>query len=479
MIRKSGAKLELSCRGGHRVRVNGEERSSARLEIGDVIELAGHQLTIAEAPGGFDVAIELRPNENIDASEFESAFRTDLKQTWLSKRPAAWLLTTIVLILGVVLPVSVMSCIARSAEDPHGCRAMSSGTAVRSSPAHQQAAGVRCDTCHKEPFVRCRMTRARAATRRFTITCRLNIWRKRSSGRRSAVRLVIASTTSRRASSSTAAIRCASIVTRIRAEVRLSCTWSRSAALARSDHPEFKAQLLKPTAIAAGSGFEIEWKPEIVALDKAVEQSNVKFSHNQHLDRDRVLRRATVSRSIAPTAIGSSRTASTSSRSRWRTAVPLPRAHVRPRRARATAAARQAARSRADAAGLLHAQVLRSERRPSTRERRRMPGHDEEEQTCSGPPFDCAMRSAHAAIEDQFKRRGCVGCHGVEDTRARATSTASRSTRSASRATTSRPAASTTQPPDPGQADRRCSMPVVSQGEEIAGQQDLMLPAMA
>ena len=83
VIRKSGSQLELSCRGGQRVRVNGEERSSAKLEIGDVIELAGHQLTIAEPPGGFDVAIELRPNENIDASEFESAFRTDLMQTWL------------------------------------------------------------------------------------------------------------------------------------------------------------------------------------------------------------------------------------------------------------------------------------------------------------------------------------------------------------------------------------------------------------
>ena len=69
MIRKSGSKLELSCRSGQRVRVNGEERSSAKLEIGDVIELAGHQLTIAEPPGGFDVAIELRPK----ASNIERA----------------------------------------------------------------------------------------------------------------------------------------------------------------------------------------------------------------------------------------------------------------------------------------------------------------------------------------------------------------------------------------------------------------------
>src|SRR5690349_9125384 len=104
-IRKSGSKLEVICRGGRRLRVNDQDCASAKLETGDVIELAGHRLTIAAPPGGFDVAIELRPNESIDASEFESAFRTDLNQTWLSKRPAAWLLVSIVIVLGVLLPV--------------------------------------------------------------------------------------------------------------------------------------------------------------------------------------------------------------------------------------------------------------------------------------------------------------------------------------------------------------------------------------
>jgi hypothetical protein len=154
VIRKSGSKLELSCRSGERVRVNGEPRSSSKLEIGDVIELAGHQLTIAEAPGGFDVAIELRPNENIDASEFESAFRTDLGQTWLSKRPAAWMLVAIVLIFGVVLPVSVIVMHHAQREVPAWVPGDDFWNSGPLSPAHQQAAGVRCDTCHQEPFVR-------------------------------------------------------------------------------------------------------------------------------------------------------------------------------------------------------------------------------------------------------------------------------------------------------------------------------------
>jgi predicted CXXCH cytochrome family protein len=55
----------------------------------------------------------------------------------------------------------------------------------------------------------------------------------------------------------------------------------------------------------------------------------------------------------------------------------------------------------------------------ATRERRRLPGHDEEEETCTGVPFDCAMRSARREIESQFTRRGCVGCHGVIDTQSR------------------------------------------------------------
>src|SRR6185503_3514412 len=51
VIRKSGSKLEVTCRAGQRVVVNGEQVSSSKLEPGDVIELAGHKLTSAEPPG--------------------------------------------------------------------------------------------------------------------------------------------------------------------------------------------------------------------------------------------------------------------------------------------------------------------------------------------------------------------------------------------------------------------------------------------
>ena len=108
----------------------------------------------------------------------------------------------------------------------------------------------------------------------------------------------------------------------------------------------------------------------------------------------------------------------------------------------------------------------------STRERRRLPGHEEEEQTCTGAPFDCAMRSARAEIENQFTRRGCVGCHVVVDTQSESVLRSLPGLSDPLRARllpgrSLRPS----QPPDPGQADRRCSLPVLPQGEAIAGQQ--------
>jgi hypothetical protein len=224
VIKKSGSKLELSCRGGKRVRINGKS-SSAKLEIGDVVELAGHQLTIVEAPGGFDVAIELRPNENIDASEFESAFRTDLGQTWLSKRPAAWLLVAIVLIAGVVLPVGVIVMHRAERAVPAWVPGDEFWNSGPLSPAHQQAAGVRCDTCHQQPFIRVQDEACLSCHKTIHDHVSPEHLALTQLGPTHAARPVIASTTSREPRQP--ATRCASTATRIRPRSSLSCTWSR------------------------------------------------------------------------------------------------------------------------------------------------------------------------------------------------------------------------------------------------------------
>jgi predicted CXXCH cytochrome family protein len=50
------------------------------------------------------------------------------------------------------------------------------------------------------------------------------------------------------------------------------------------------------------------------------------------------------------------------------------------------------------------------------RERRRLPGRQDEAETCTDSTVECANRAARKEIESQFTRRGCVGCHGVIDT---------------------------------------------------------------
>ena len=62
------------------------------LATGDEIGIGGHRLSVAEGQPGFDLTLEVRRDESVSDSEFEGAFRTDLRHTWLSKRSAAWLL---------------------------------------------------------------------------------------------------------------------------------------------------------------------------------------------------------------------------------------------------------------------------------------------------------------------------------------------------------------------------------------------------
>ncbi len=417
VIRKSGKHIELSCRGGQRVRVNGESRSSAKLQIGDEIELAGHTLTIAEPPGGFDTAIELRPNPNIDASEFESAFRTDLYQTWLSKRRTAWSLTALVLIIGVALPLVVIYMHRAEQEVPAwvpGDEFWSSGPL---SPAHQQAAGERCDTCHQQLFGRVQDETCQS--------CHKTIHDHVSPEH---LALTDLGPTQRCATCHREHNEPATYMVNSSDSMCIDCHRDSEAHFGKLDvapvsgfsagrHPQFQANLLKPVGSAAGTGFAFDWKSERVPLDKAVEQSNLKFSHEQHLDADRVLRGSDSQplncadchrlepdgEHFEPITM-EGRCASCHELTFDPGAPDRQLPHGKPREVVLT----------------LQDYFTRKFSDPDagrqTRERRRLPGRDEEEQTCSGAPFDCAMRSARAEIENQFSRRGCVGCHVVVDT---------------------------------------------------------------
>ena len=139
-IRASGGKLGISCRGGFRVQINGKSVASAKLAIGDQINIAGHQLRLVKPPAGFDIAIEVQLT-SADASEFENAFRTDLEKTWLSKRSGAWLLA--ILTLGVAFAVPLASVYMHRQGKPTPVASIDDTlwSAGPLSAAHEHAAG--------------------------------------------------------------------------------------------------------------------------------------------------------------------------------------------------------------------------------------------------------------------------------------------------------------------------------------------------
>ncbi len=156
VLRGNASQASLTCLGGTRATVNGEEVRRARLTTGDYIEIGGHRLTLAEPPAGFDLAIELRPNAAIDSSDFAATFRTDLDQTWLGKRWNAWLLLGLVATFGFAIPLQV----ARSRAASHPAvqwaathmRTLDLWSPGPLAPGHQRLMGDGCTSCHQGLF---------------------------------------------------------------------------------------------------------------------------------------------------------------------------------------------------------------------------------------------------------------------------------------------------------------------------------------
>jgi predicted CXXCH cytochrome family protein len=415
VIRKAGAQLEIVCRRGAKVRVNAAPVASAKLAVGDVIDLAGHHLRIAEPPAGFDTAIELQPDEQIDASEFESAFRTDLRQTWLGKRGTAWTAVVLVVLVGLALPFAAI--VMHRADRPVSAW-VPSDAFWSSGPlraAHRQATGNRCDTCHQQLFVHvqdkacqsCHATIHDHVTPEHLARTQLGPTQRCATCHREhnepASFLVN--------SGDGLCVGCHADSKHDFGKLEVAPVTGFSA----GHHPAFKAHLLKPQAVLGSTS--VEWGVEITALDTAREQSNLKFSHVQHMDRERVLRTSDSQglacadchrlepdgEHFAPVTM-ETRCASCHELTFDPAAPDRQLPHGKPREVVLT----------------LQDYFTRKFSDPDAgrrgRERRRLPGHAEEEQTCTGAPFDCAMRSANAEIENQFSRRGCVGCHVVIDT---------------------------------------------------------------
>ncbi|HQV73549.1 MAG TPA: cytochrome c3 family protein, partial [Dokdonella sp.] len=90
------------------IRVNGEITYAATVGAGAIIELGSTRLTLLDARGDFDAAVEVASIDKSEQAEIVSSRKkpTSLSQTWISKRWPSWLGFILVLAFGLLLPAA-------------------------------------------------------------------------------------------------------------------------------------------------------------------------------------------------------------------------------------------------------------------------------------------------------------------------------------------------------------------------------------
>jgi len=423
VIQRSGSELRIAGRHGNRVTVNGQQCASRTLAVGDQIEVGGHRLRLFAPPSGFDVAVEVRPDTGVAASDFEAAFRTDLERTWLSKRSTSWILTLLALLLGLAIPLLTISWQRHGLVTPAALPADALWSSGPLSPAHAHAAGSQCILCHQQLFVHVQDSAC--------LECHKTTQDHVSAERRALTRLP----DPERCGECHAEHR--GMAPRLVPQQDHLCV----ACHASSDknfgslkvqpvsgfqphqHPAFSVALQKLSGAPQDTVSDLQWRTYRVPLAGAVEQSNLKFSHAQHLDASKVTRSsgsgalgcgdchilAADGEHFVPLTMA--KTCSTCHELNFDLSAPnrqLP--HGKPLDAMLMLEdyfARKYSDPPPTAARTPVRRLPDLERDPSRRI---------EVDTCVGSAVVCARQHARAEIENQFTGRGCVSCHVVVDT---------------------------------------------------------------
>jgi predicted CXXCH cytochrome family protein len=446
VIRRSGGTLGIVARGGTLLQINGIARSAAPLSSGDTIDIGGNIITMLPPPAGFDLALAVQPNADVKKSEFESAFRTDLEQTWLSKRTASWSLLLLTAVLAFAVPLAT-AVVHRQGRDTAvwvpDDTFWSAGPLI---PAHAQAAGRRCELCHQSFFSHTRdqdcrkchtrigdhISPAHLALTTLGPTARCGTCHEEHNA--TAGSLVIGSDALCTGCHANARARfgplqvdavsgfAAGTHPDFKATVPVPASLARGMGALHEERSAVAAAALKPTsaAIAFAHGVaQVDWQLVRVPATGGHEYSNLKFSHAQHLDGNKV-QRASDSKPLGCgdchvlaadgehfTPITMASVCSGCHELTFDEKAPdrqLP--HGKPR----------------DSILLIEDYYARKFADPTMSSdavaRRRLPDNPKDDEVCTAAPFVCAMRRAALEIDNQFTRRGCVSCHVVTDNRA-------------------------------------------------------------
>ncbi len=435
VLRPSGGRASIQCRRPATVTVNGEIKRSATVGPGDVLEVGGHTLTVIESPAGFDLALEIVPDPNVDSSAYEAAFVTDLDQTWLSRRGPSWVLLALVLLVTLAVPLAYV-LLAGPGETgpavapptaPHAAPLVAgidrkSGTppdlmwiSGPLHPVHALAAGNDCSACHSSLFQRvkdgdCRVCHDAlsdhvAAPRMASLAIPHTRCATCHREHNEPERLIIPS-----------GVQCTSC----HADPHQFAEPMKVAAVSGfglDTHPAFRAELQSPVVEKAGTGLSFRWRSHVELVAGAREDSNLVFPHDVHLDAVKVRspntneplhcsdchRLSADGEHFGPidmeTHCGSCHELTFDP-----TAPDRQLPHGKPRE---VAFAIE---------GYYSTKFLNPSPTDTMPTRRRLPGHHGSTTRCNDSPAKCAEQQAQKEVVNQFTVRGCVTCHTVTDT---------------------------------------------------------------
>ncbi len=402
--------------------------AASTLKVGDTLTIEGHRLRFFAPPPGFQAAVEIRRNLDLPASAFEKAFTTELAQTRLSKRFAAWVLVVAVLVVGLVLPLVLRKPVAPitgNQKEENTVLASSEHrfpfsdafwTSGPLSPAHRSAALNNCAVCHTSLFGH---VPDEACTQ-----CHKNMTDHVQPTRRTALGLAEPQ-------------RCSSChhehdepqshLLPSDDHLCADCHGSNSPSMVKAglkkttdfsigEHPKFSARLPRPP-----DGTHPDWSFARVPLDGAKQTSNLKFTHAQHLAGGSVVRPS----DGAPLQCVDCHRASADGQH----FEPITMAQNCASCHSLTFDNDQPDRQLPHGKGHLQEVILTLQDsfirkaidpavRATPREKRRLPGQAptvEEDPICNSATIACGTARAENAIKQHFGEKGCGSCHVITE----------------------------------------------------------------
>jgi len=392
--------------------VNGKPVKKASLNIGDTLVLPGYELKIIEPPQGFGLALLVRATAAVAYGK-----ALDIEQSAWSIRRYSWLAALMVLLVGLLIPLAgviqpPLAKVLREAPVPDD-GLWSSGPLVAAHRTSGIAAD--CQACHTTPFVMVEDKSCLACHRAMTEHVDI-------SGHPGEL-----FTSERCASCHREHNEPAQLVRRDKG-LCIDChaepdEWSEAEnmeavhAFTADGHPGFRLGLLTPK----GRGGALNWELERVRPqgEPLQERSNLKFTHQVHLDPEKVQNEATGDalncaschtpkddgEHFEPVTMDKHcRSCHGLSFDIFEPELELPHGDLR---AAIVAMEAHFIREFTDPA-------LRKER--AGKKPRRVPGKREAAASCKGTGLECGRAEAMKEAQFQFAETGCISCHEVTDT---------------------------------------------------------------